>query len=139
MVDFNVLPSFAGWDLENQTVVNYQSLNCDFFLEYVGGDDVFYLNVGNVLTDLQDMGYTSDFDEISFSPDSGWSLNGWAEVILGHTYIFWTDDNHFAKIRITSIDRFNDRIFFDWAYQIAQGNRELKPIPKRRVDYLRHP
>lgn len=120
-------PARAGWDLANAQLVDYESPICDFYLEWVPGDGVFYFNVGNFMTDIQDMGYTGHFDEIDYSPppDSGWSLNGWTEVILDHTYIIWTDDNHFAKVRVTSIG--SNSIVFDWGYQIDQGNRELKP------------
>jgi hypothetical protein len=120
-------PSRAGWDLDNYHLVDWQSPGCDFYLEWLDGDGVFYFNVGNTLTDIQDMGYTGHFDEIDYSPpaDSGWSDNGWCEVILHHTYIIWTDNNHFAKIRVTSIG--SQSITFDWGYQIDPGNRELKP------------
>ncbi|NNF05795.1 MAG: hypothetical protein HKN21_03455, partial [Candidatus Eisenbacteria bacterium] len=37
----------------------------------------------------------------------------------------WTRDNHFAKVRIT--DMSSNRIEFDWAYQVDNGNPELKP------------
>ena len=62
-------------------------------------------------------------------------IDGWEELIpgdnvkylkaiRGNTYIVWTWDNHFAKIRISEI--FDDHIEFDWAYQTAEGNVELK-------------
>jgi hypothetical protein len=97
--------------------------------------------VANVDTDIQDMGYTADLDEIGYATDQGYSELGWCEVILHHTYLIWTDDNHFAKVRVTSIAA--DQIFFDWAYQVDPGNMELKPKPKpkfeRDPNYLRHP
>jgi hypothetical protein len=46
------------------------------------------------------------------------------EAIVGHCYIVWTHDNHFAKFRITSLDA--QRVQFDWAYQVDPGNRELR-------------
>ncbi len=45
-------------------------------------------------------------------------------AIVGHTYVFWTWDNHFAKIRISSITP--DRMVFDWAYQLVEGEIMLK-------------
>lgn len=134
--DFNVMPDYSGWDLSAAQVVNYLSGACDFFLEWVNADSVFYFNVGNIATDIQDMGYTFDFDEIGYSPDTGWSRNGWCEVIEGHTYIIWTADNHFAKVRVTALGL--NQVIFDWAYQVDNGNPELKPLVPREPDYLRH-
>jgi hypothetical protein len=137
LFDYNLFPDDAGWNLAAATVVNY--LVSDFYLEYYAPDDVFYLNVGNIDTDIQDMGYTYDFDEIGYSPGpgEGWSQNGWLEVILHHTYIIWTDDNRYAKIRITGTG--TNQILFNWAFQEDFGNRELKPRIERAPDYLRNP
>ena len=138
LFDLNVMPAYSGWDLSAEVPVDYRDVGfCDFFLEYYDGDGVFYFNVGNSQTDIQDMGYTETLDDIGYAPESGWSLNGWCEVILGHTYVIWTDDNHFAKVRVTAIN--SENILFDWAYQVAGGNPELKPLIKRAPDYLRHP
>ena len=43
---------------------------------------------------------------------------------LGHTYIIWTWDNHYAKIRVNAIS--SERIVFDWAYQLLEGEQQLK-------------
>jgi hypothetical protein len=137
LFDYNVLPGYAGYAFANDSIVDYQSPFCDIYLEYFSGDDVYYFNVANISTDIQDMGYTADFDEISYAPLYGWSHNGWCEVILNHTYVIWTADNHFAKVRVTAINSQN--VIFDWAYQVAIGNPELKPVAKRSADYLRHP
>ncbi len=137
LIDYNAEPQSAGYDFSNNAIVDYLSPNCDIYLEYYPGDDVYYFNVGNVNTDIQDMGYTVDFDEISYAPEFGWSQNGWLEVILGHTYVVWTADNHFAKVRVTAINSQN--VIFDWAYQVAIGNPELKPLVERSDDYLRLP
>lgn len=134
--DYNTAPNFSGWSLAGEQSTNFQSPSADFYLEYFAGDDVFYLNVASVDTDIQDMGFTSDLDEIDYSPEFGWSQNGWVEVVWGHTYVIWTEDNHFAKVRVTSIN--NDNIIFDWAYQVDTGNMELKIRPKRMPGYLRN-
>jgi hypothetical protein len=99
----------------------------DFFYDYFEGD--FYLNVRKD-TDIQDMGFTNSFLDITYAP-----LNGWIEIIgddnvkytlaeVGHTYVIWTWDNHFAKIRINSITA--ERVVFDWAYQLLEGEQQLK-------------
>ncbi|MCP4567685.1 MAG: fibronectin type III domain-containing protein [FCB group bacterium] len=135
LYDFVDMPSFSGWYFAGEAVVSWDHQFCDLYLEYVPGDGVYYFNVGDENTDIQDMGYTDHLDEIDYSPKNGWSANGWSEVILGHTYIFWTADNHFAKIRVTGISL--SGVTFDWAYQVDTGNRELKPLVPRAVDYLR--
>lgn len=137
LFDFASQSSFAGWDFSARQTVSYTSSACDIYLEYVSGDEVFYFDVAAADIDIQDMGYTGNLDDIDYSPDAGWSLNGWCEVILGHTYVIWTADNHYAKVRVTAIAA--DHIVFDWAYQVAPGNPELKPMPKRIPGYLRHP
>lgn len=134
--DVYTLPQYSGWNFANELVVPDSSVYCDFFLEYVAGDDVFYFNVGNLMTDIQDMGFTYDLDEIDYSPEFGWSQNGWYEVVLGHTYVFWTADNHFAKIRVTAIN--DNNVIFDWAYQVDEGNPELKPKVPHTEDFLRY-
>ena len=57
---------------------------------------------------------------------------------VGHTYVIWTLDNQFAKIRIKNINA--DRIVFDWAFQFVQGEPQLKPVVKgsgeRNLDKL---
>ena len=74
-------------------------------------------------TDIRDMGYLYDLDEIDWAPNSGWSPTGAEYAVAGHGYVVWTRDDHYAKFRITSIDI--DGIYFDWAYQIDPGNPEL--------------
>jgi len=47
------------------------------------------------------------------------------EVIAGHTYIVWTRDDHYAKLRVSGFTR-SYGILFDWAWQVAPANPELK-------------
>jgi hypothetical protein len=69
------------------------------------------------------MGFTESFDDIDYAPQTGWSENGWAEIIAGHTYVVWTRDLHYAKLRVTSIG--SDFVNIRWAYQLDQDNPEL--------------
>ena len=98
-----------------------------FFENYNG---TFYLNVWATDSDLQDMGPTQDIWDISYAPTGGWvpvqqgENVKYTQAIVGHTYVIWTWDNHFAKVRIKNIT--NERMVFDWAYQLVEGNRELK-------------
>ncbi len=134
-------PTIAGLDLSTQSRVAWNDPNADIYLDTVAG--IFYINATDTMTDLQDMGYTESFDDIGYAPVSGWSENGWAEIILGHTYVIWTRDFHYAKLRVTTIT--SNFVDFQWAYQLDQDNPELvggKNITQKPVhgsDYLRRP
>lgn len=136
--DYLAFPDIAGFDLSSGLVVPYNSASADVYVDYDAGLATFFLNVADTLTDIQDMGYTSDFDEITYAPGGGWSYVGWVEVIVGHTYVVWTRDDHFAKIRVTYADYDNtDNILFDWAYQVSTvdpGRMELSRPQKD--DYI---
>ena len=125
--DFNCYPDVSGYDFSNYEVKNYTSLETDFFFENDNGE--LYLNVWED-SDIQNMGRTTNLYEISEAPTEGWIelIQGdnikYVKAIRGNTYIIWTYDNHFAKIRITEI--YFNHVEFDWAYQTAEGNSELK-------------
>ncbi|MEJ2194980.1 MAG: hypothetical protein P8X73_09010 [Ignavibacteriaceae bacterium] len=123
--DYNQFPNNSGYSFAIYSVVAYDSIDVDFFFENFQGN--FYLNVWSD-TDIQDMGPTNDIYDIEFAPTTGWSSTKDASAIEGHTYVFWTWNNHFAKVRISSIT--SERVVFDWAYQLAQGNIQLKPSTK---------
>lgn len=120
--DYRRFPNNSGYSFALYSVVAYDSLDVDFFFENFQGD--FYVDVWDD-TDIQDMGPTNDIYDIPFAPTSGWSPTKDARAIAGHTYVIWTWDNHFAKIRISSIT--NERMIFDWAYQLVEGEIMLKP------------
>ena len=138
--DFVQYPDSAGFDfsaISTEQVVAYDSYNADIYLEWDSYNNAFFLWAANGSTDIQDMGYTDDLDSVNYSPEYGWSEVGWLEVIEGHTYIIWTEDNHFAKLRVISTSWEEGFIDFDWAYQIDPGNRELKVRPEHGEDYLK--
>jgi len=118
-------PTLAGFYLAGGFRLSSSSPNADIWMDR-DLDDIYYLNVGNEATDIQDLGYTSNFDEISYAPELGWSDLGYIEIILGHTYVIWTDDYHFAKMRAVSFDA-EGTITFQWAWQSDQSNDELCP------------
>ncbi len=127
--DYLRFPNTSGYNFAEYLVVPYNDLRTDLFFEnYLG---TFYLNVHED-TDIQDMGRTSDIYDIDFAPIEGWVplLNGdnikYVEARVGHSYVIWTWDNHFAKIRISQIT--NERVVFDWAYQLIEGERQLKTV-----------
>jgi hypothetical protein len=82
--------------------------------------------------DVQDFGYTDDMDEVNYSPLDGWSLDPFGvELIEGHTYILWTWDDHFAKIRVTRVPDEADYVVLEWAYQLSADEwerRQLAPL-----------
>lgn len=133
MISNDVNPSLAGFNLATQTNVADDSPSADVWVDRYEG--IFYLNAGNVNTDIQDMGYTYSFDDISWSPDIGWSELGYTELLVGHTYIVWTADNHFAKLRIMQITDVSGTINFQWGYQVDAGNPELAPKPELKPEH----
>lgn len=119
--DYRRFPNLAGYSLGTYSVVPFDNNFADFYFENFQGD--FYLNVWED-TDIIDMGQTYDIYDISIAPETGWSSTKDAPAIVGHTYVIWTLDNHFGKIRITNIT--NERVTFDWAYQTIKGEPLLK-------------
>lgn len=115
------LSTASAFSFSAMSRVSYNSGVADVFVDYFDG--IFYINVSNDQIDIQDVGYTETFDDVSWAPVNGWSENGWLELIDGHTYIIWTSDLHFAKMRVTSINA--NSISFQWAYQTDVDNPEL--------------
>jgi hypothetical protein len=122
----------SGFDLPDQSRLPWSSPACDFFMEYDTTRTVqaFFIWLGHNGYRIQDMGYTNSFDDITFAPTTGWSQFDYVEAIAGHTYVLLTTDNHYAKVRVTSLSYDPTFILtFDWGYQVAVGNRELKITP----------
>lgn len=119
--DFHASPNLSGYDFSTYSVGNYNDDYTDVFFESANGR--FYLNVWND-SDVQDMGYTKSVYDIGVAPSAGWSPSKSVEAIPGHTYIIWTWDDHFAKMRVREVT--SSRVIFDWAYQVAKSNPELK-------------
>ncbi len=120
--DYRNFPDLGGYTFNDYSVVPYDDQSTDFFFENYQG--TYYLDVWDD-TDIQDMGPTQDIWDIPFAPSSGWSTTKDAIAIAGHTYVIWTWDNHYAKVRVSSITP--NRIVFDWSFQLVEGNRQLKP------------
>ncbi len=114
-------PDLAGYDFSAYSVVNYNTDLTDLYVEFTGSGVPYFVVWTD--TDIQDMGYTRDLDEISVAPSEGWSPTKDAHIIAGHTYVIRTWDNRYAKVRVTDIRPAAVR--FDWAYQTAPGNPEL--------------
>ena len=128
LFDYNSLPNNSGYSFAKKLVLPFNDAETDFFFENYNG--TYYVDVWGTEADIQDMGRTNSIYDISSAPTTGWvSLQSgdnikYTEAIVGHTYVIWTIDNHYAKIRIKSIT--NGRMVFDWAYQLVKGNIQLK-------------
>jgi hypothetical protein len=121
--------NLSGFDFSAEERVPYDFFRSDIFLEYDGtpGITTYFVHLGPNGSGIQDMGYTESLFDITYAPLYGWSDLNYAEAIAGHTYIVRTLDDHYAMIRIIGFDDLPARhMVFDWAYQIDQGNRELK-------------
>lgn len=138
-----------GYDFSAFSRTNTINPPSDIFFGYYVDSTGFLFQqifVPDFSTNIQDAGYVSTLDRVDFAPDSvsGWSPSGTVEAVVGHAYVVWTRDNHFAKFRITSVGP--TQVAFDWAYQIAPGNRELRAKPaaaeggsqRRPIVWLRH-
>ena len=124
LTDINVNLSTAGFDFSTAAIMPGDSPNADIFVDVFDG--VWYINAIDVQTDLQDLGFTdADFTTIGWAPTDGWSLLGFSELIAGHTYVIWTRDDHYAKVRVESVGA--TAVSLRWAYQTDQGNPELSP------------
>lgn len=128
LYDFNRFPNIAGYDFSEIAVQDYRDTATDIYFEFNTANGGLYINTFSDDTDIQDLGYTDSMDDVSYAPEAGWSELGYVEAIPGHTYVVWTHDNHFAKIRVKAASA--DLVEFDWAYQIDPGNPELQAALK---------
>jgi hypothetical protein len=122
----------SGFDFSREIRVTWDNPEANFYIQYNSDPHVqtFYIYVPQDGSRIQDMGYTQNFDEITFAPETGWSSQGICEAIVGHTYVIKTSDNHYAKVRaITFSSNPTFNMEFDWGYQVDPGNRELKVAP----------
>jgi hypothetical protein len=114
-----VNPSLGGFAFATAQVLPWDMVATDIYFDYDQG--VPYMVAYG---DIVDMGPTRDLRDVSFAPEGGWAPA--REVILrrGYTYVVWTEDNNYAKVRVTEISA--NRVVFDCAYQLQQGNPLLK-------------
>jgi hypothetical protein len=125
-------PVASGWDFSVAGVRAFDDPATDMF--YGANGTSLMMFVPDFQTDIQDAGYAGSLDAVDFAPNGGWSPTGSVELILGHCYVVWTRDNNYAKFRVTAIVAQPSAppiVRFDWAYQVAPGNRELRARPAR--------
>lgn len=125
LFDANLSPTLSGFSLSNETVVAWNSVAADVWVDSVNG--VFFINKGALGTDFQDMGFRDSLDGVDVSPvdlDS-WAALDFMEIIEGHTYVIWTTDDHYAKMHVEQIASGAGYVRFTWAYQTDPSNPEL--------------
>ncbi len=116
----------AGYDFSAQRVVDADDISADIYYWYTEEEGAWLVATersADEYTDIQDAGFHR-MDDVGWAPDGGWSPTGDSPAIEGHVYLVWTWDNHFAKVRVVSIE--SDSIVLDWAYQTDRGNPELR-------------
>ena len=125
--DFRTYPNAGGYDFSTYSVVAYDDLLADMYYEYYSGE--YYMNL-RTDSDIQDMGPTASLLDIKTAPANGWSPTHDAVLRVGHTFVVWTWDDHYAKFRVTALSP--TRVSFDWAYQLQMSNPLLKRNPGER-------
>jgi hypothetical protein len=123
--DYIDFPNSGAFSFTTYTAVPVNDKNADVLYDK-NKDGKPYLFVLED-SDIQDMGNTIDIYDIPNAPSGGWASGKEAVAVVGHTYVIWTWDNHYAKVRIKEIS--GGRIVFDWAFQLVEGEKQLKPVP----------
>jgi hypothetical protein len=114
-------PSQSAYDFSKYSVVTANDQYAD--IVYTGSNGSLVMSVSTD-TDIQDMGPTRSILDIGQAPASGWSSSHNVQLVAGHTYVVWTWDDHYAKLRVSALSQ--NRVVFDWAYQLIPANRLLK-------------
>lgn len=109
----------AGWDFSAYTTRALLDARTDVWYDAQGGSYLIYAPTD---TKIQDAGYVA-LRDVDFAPPAGWSTDGVVEAIVGHSYIVYTRDGHYAKFEV--IARGSGTLTMDWAYQIDPDNPEL--------------
>ncbi len=128
----------SGFDFATEATVPFNSPLADFWIDR-DGSGILYINADSIadpnLGDVQDMGFTTSLDEIGRAPQDGWSALGYTELIEGHTYIIWTEDDRYAKVRVVIMGPSFARL--DYAYQSGTdsfGNGEPELVSPNSGD-----
>ncbi len=117
-------PSFSALIFGEPSVpVHYTNVGADLFIDSFEG--LLYINAADIDTDIMDMGFTDSLEVVDEAPvtNVGWSTLGYFELLVGHTYVFWTRDNFYAKVRVISLTA--SSVNLEWAFQTDVGNPEL--------------
>ena len=127
-----------GYDFSAFARTSVDSVPTDIFYGYYEDGTGFVhqqVFVPDYSSNIQDAGYVVSLDAVDYAPADGWSPSGTVEAVVGHAYVVWTRDNHFAKFRVTAVGPAG--VTLDWAYQTDPGNAELKARPASEGSALR--
>lgn len=123
--------SDVGYDFSAFQRTDLPGVPTDIFYGYFVEDGSGYVYqqifVPDYDTNIQDAGYATSLDAVDFASTQGWSPSGTVEAVVGHNYVVWTRDNHFAKFRVVAVGP--NSVTLDWAYQLDPGNQELAVTP----------
>jgi hypothetical protein len=120
--------SQSGYDFSKYSVVAANDQYADMVFGGSNGDLRMAVSSD---TDIQDMGPTHSILDIGEAPASGWASSHTVALVPGHTYVVWTWDDHYAKFRVSALSQ--NRVVFDWAYQLIPSNRLMKrTVPATR-------
>lgn len=126
----NYSPNSSGYDFSEYRVVAYDDQYSDMYFDYYQGE--YYMVVGTD-ADIEDMGPTGSILDVREAPADGWSTTHDAILRVGHTYVVWTWDDHYAKFRVSALSP--TRVVFDWAYQVRPSTALLKKVPAERKSF----
>lgn len=126
-----------GWDFSQSRTRNWNSVDADVFFEYDPNYDAFFIWSNRDDVYLQSFGYTGSLQDVNWGePGGGWDNVGWMQLVDGHAYLVGIGDvdqdgtsENYGVVRITSLNSSTQEISFEWAYQTAQFNPELKQAP----------
>lgn len=126
-----------GWDFSQSRTRNWTSVDADVFFEYDSQNDAFFIWSNRDDVYLQSFGYTNSLKDVNWGePGGGWNNVGWMQLVEGHAYLVGIGDvdqegtsQNYGVVRITSLNTSTQEISFEWAYQTAQFNPELKQAP----------
>ncbi len=123
--DFDLRPTRSGFDFSRpeRGAIAWDDPDTDIYLDIDSDTGFAYLRSDND-TLLQDMGFHDSLDELDVAPERGYTVIE-VELIEGHIYVFWTLDDHYAKIHVTKLT--DTSATLDWAYQVDPENPQLAP------------
>ena len=131
LTEYGAAPATAGYDFSAFAVRPWNDPATDVYFGLEGG--VARMIAPFTDTDIQDAGYALTLDAVDYAPNAGWSPTGKVDLIRGHCYVVrilnGVGGANYAKFRVTSVG--SGSVVFDWAYQTAVDNRELKSAPVR--------
>ncbi|MFC1556846.1 hypothetical protein ACFL5L_02550 [candidate division KSB1 bacterium] len=111
-------------DYNSQMVQALDNPSNDIYIDNFEG--TLYINAYAEDTDIALFGVTSYLSDVDYiDPEQyEWAEEGYFFLAEDYSYVVWTWDNHFAAIRVLEV--YPDRAVLAWAYQIEEGNPQLK-------------